>query len=365
MTNAVANDPTLVGKLVKICSRNPTQDLIKNLDADMRDLQINATHFPTTLSDGPNCYLCDPTAAYIDYAIEETRHFVARPGLQKPLLGLISACKPLFRLARLDHQVQPNNWLFSTNPVPEITQADAAQLRDTLTAAHPSRAIVIRSLNQIADAASIAALQRAGFTLLASRQIYIFDPNGTDKHSSDTKRDQKLLANTNYDIVQAATFSAGDFTRAAALYNMLYLDKYTSLNPQYTASYLAQAHQIGLLNIIGLRGADDRLDGVVGLFTNGNTMTIPMLGYDTSKPQKLGLYRMLNAIGQSHAQQAGMLHNMSAGAADFKRNRGAQPTIEYSAVYLRHLKLRQRVATGIIKALLNGIGVPLLKRFGL
>lgn len=365
MTSTVANDPDLVAKLTKIFTRAPSTDLIQNLQAQVQDIQINNTHFPTSISNGPNCYICDPTAAYIDYAIEETRHFTTKPGLQKALLGLIGACKPLMRLAKLDHQVQPNNWLFSTNPVPVITDADAIKLRDALRRDHPDRAIVIRSLNHMADAASIAALKAAGFQLLASRQIYVFDPATDKTQRPDTKRDRKLLAETRYEVTHAATFSAGDFTRAAELYNMLYLDKYTSLNPQYTAGYLAQAHQIGLLDIIGLRGADDQLDGVIGLFSNGNTLTVPVLGYDTGKPQELGLYRMLNSIGQDRAVENGKFYNMSAGAAGFKRNRGAVPTIEYSAVYVRHLRLRQRLATGLIKTLLNTIGVPLLKKFGL
>lgn len=364
MTGKVANDPALVGKLVKICNRNPMPTLVANLDAQMQALQIGTTHLPTTISDGPNCYICDPTAAYIDYAIEETRHFTTKPLIQKLLLGLISTAKPLLRTAGLDRQVQPNNWLFSTNPVPDISKTDATQLRDDLTGAHPDRVVVIRSLNPIADANSMAALKSAGFTLLASRQIYIFDPT-TDSPTTDAKRDRKLLTGSPYTIAPAATFSADDFTRAAELYNMLYLDKYTTLNPQYTASFLAQAHQIELLDIIGLRGNDGQLDGLAGLFANGNTLTMPILGYDTSKPQKLGLYRMLNAIGHQQAIEHGMFYNMSAGAAEFKRNRGAAPTIEYSAIYVGHLKWRQRIATGVIKTVLNGIGVPLLKRFKL
>ena len=163
----------------------------------------------------------------------------------------------------------------------------------------------------------------------------------------------------------AASFSPADYKRAADLYNMLYLEKYTALNPQYTASYLAQAHQIDMLKITGLRGSDGTLDGVIGLFENGETLTVPIMGYDTTKPQKLGLYRMLNVIGHDHAVTKGLFYNMSAGAAAFKRNRGAKPVIEYSAVYVEHLNLRARAATGIVKALLDWIGTPLLKRFEL
>lgn len=340
-------------------------DLIRNLAAKMQSITVGQTTFPLTLSSGPNCYICDPTVAYIDYAVEETRNFTTQPILQKTLLGLINACKPLLHATGLDHQVQPNNWLFSTNPVPTLTADDAAQLRDTLTNAHPDRAIVLRSLNMLADKTTMDALQGAGFKLIPLRQIYIFDPAVSKKPTIDIKRDDKLYAATDYQIAPASDFSADDYSRAAELYDMLYLNKYTALNPQYTASFLAQAHQIGLLKITGLRGPDGTLDGIIGLFQNGDTLTVPILGYDTTKPQKLGLYRMLNVIGHTHAVTYHKFYNMSAGAAAFKRNRGAKPVIEYSAVYVAHLRLRARTATRITKALLDWIGVPLLKRFQL
>ncbi|MFQ1702599.1 GNAT family N-acetyltransferase [Loktanella agnita] len=365
MSSGVANDPGLVGRLVKIFSRTPTGDLIANLDATIDSVTVNGITMPLSRSDAPTCYLCSPSAAYIDYAIEETRHFTAKPWLQKTLLTLIRACRPLIRATGLDRQVQPNNWLFSTNPVPALSDENTRTLRDDVTRSDPDRAIVIRSLNSRADTRTMAALRSAGFLLLPSRQIYIFDPQTTQKPSEDAKRDQKLLANTPYELAPAATFSAEDYTRAADLYSQLYLEKYTDLNPQYSAAFLAQAHQIGLLQIIGLRGADDLLDGVIGLFENGQTLTMPLLGYDTRKPQKLGLYRILNAIGHQHALNHGKFYNMSAGAADFKRNRGATPDIEYTAVYVAHLGLRARIATRITKTLLDLIGVPLLRKFGL
>jgi hypothetical protein len=365
VTGNVSNDPALVAKLVKVFSRTATSNLISNLDIKLQSYQCGDATLPLSISDPPNCYICSPSIAYLDYAIEETRHFLSNATLKTALTALIKACRPLMRATRLDRQVQPNNWLFSTNPVPAITAPMAQHLRDDLKSQFPDRAIVIRSLNTVADQASMAALKSAGFTLLPARQIYIFDATAQNSPSNDMKRDRKLLETTPYTLADAHTFSANDFTRAAELYHMLYVGKYTGLNPQYTPSYLAQAHQIGLLRMTGLRGPDDTLDGVVGLFENGQTLTVPIIGYDTSKPQKAGLYRMLNAIAQNHAITHNKFYNMSAGAAGFKSNRQAIPVIEYSAVYVGHLGLRARAATRIVKAVLDWIGIPLLKRFEL
>ena len=365
MTSSVANDPALVAALVGLFKAMPTRDLVANLDVAVQAYEAEDLCLPLTLSSGPNCYINSPTVAYIDYAIEETRNFARNPILQRVLLALIGACAPLLRATGLDHQVQINNWLFSTNPVPPLTPAQAVQIRDNLTTRFPDRAIVLRSLNTMADADTINAMAEAGFTLLPARQIYIYDPSAIAAPSGHVKRDVKLTAKTDYAITPADEFTDEDFARAETLYNMLYLDKYTPLNPQYTARYLAEAHRRGLLRIIGLRGPDGVLDGVLGLFENGRTLTHPIIGYDTGKPQKLGLYRILSSVAQDHATRHGKFFNMSAGAPGFKRNRDAVPVIEYSAVYVGHLGRRARLATALARVLLARIGIPLLQRFAL
>jgi hypothetical protein len=74
---------------------------------------------------------------------------------------------------------------------------------------------------------------------------------------------------------------------------------------------------------------------------------------------------LITALAQEHAQKKGLLFNMSAGAAGFKRHRRAISAIEFSAVYNRHLPLRQRLAQTVIFKILLMIGIPLLKRFAL
>ncbi len=365
MGRAAANDPALVANLVKVAGRGSTTDLIKNLDARMEVFEAGDLTFPLSISDAPNCYICCPSTAYIDYGLEETRHFASNPALRSTLKGLIKSCGPLMRATRLDHQVQPNNWLFSTNPVPKITRATATALRDGLLDRFPDRAIVMRSLNDVADQNTITALKAAGFQMLPARQIYLFDPSLDHPPSTDMKNDAKLLARADYSQVDAHTFSAEDWTRAAMLYHMLYIGKYTDLNPQYTPGFLAQAHQIGLLQIMGLRGPDDILDGVLGTFTNGSTMTTPLLGHDTRKPREIGLYRMLCAISQQRAIDNGLFYNRSAGAAAFKRNRNAVAAIEYTAVYVRHLGMTARISTRIVQSVLTRIGVPVMQRYAL
>ncbi|MER8674752.1 GNAT family N-acetyltransferase [Mesorhizobium sp. C386A] len=363
----VENNPREVEAFVQLFNEVPVRDLVRNLTVAVEALEIAGRFFPLTLNDrseAPNCYVCCPSSAYIDYAIDETRNFVSSPMLQRAIRMLIGLCAPLVRMSGLDHQVQVNNWLYSTNPVPLLDRNAVAAIRDDLTARFPDRAVLIRSLNEIADPSTIAALKAEGFRMLAARQIYIFAGRGSAM-TNDMKRDRKRLRTTPFERVGNGDFTEADYARAEALYRMLYLDKYTPLNPHYTARYIGETHRRGILQLAGLRRPGGELVAVAALSQNGRTLTQPIVGYDTSLPVSEGLYRMMMAIAQDHAMAHGLFFNMSAGAAAFKRLRGAVATVEYNAVYAGHLRRRQRAAVRIMEFVLAKIGVPLLRRFEL
>src|SRR5262249_40204740 len=156
--------------------------------------------------------------------------------------------------------------------------------------------------------------------------------------------DRTLLDEGGFVLVASAEFRDDDFVRAQMLYQQLYLEKYTWLNPQYTAAFMRAAQAGGILEFWGLRARDGRLAGVIVFFDCGRTMTRPIVGYDATLPHERGVYRMLMALALRRARERKMLFNMSAGAASFKRNRGGIAALEYSAIYNAHLAPTARLA---------------------
>lgn len=340
-----------------------SESLVANLRARVELARAGEVDVPVTLSDAqhrPNCYLCQPSTAYIDYGIAETRHFTRAPLLRATLTGLLRSARPLLRASGLDHQAQINNWLLATNPPPPDGILPAMQ---ALARRHPDRAILLRSLNDATDAPLLATLRAAGVALLPARQVWIWHP-GPGPLPRDRRRDAALLADGRFTLLPGSAFTPDDFTTAAALYAQLYLQKYTPLNPQYTPAFLHGMAQAGLLRLTGLQ-AGGTLLGVIGIVSLGGMLTAPVVGYRTDLPQTLGLYRRLLALAMAEAEAARLPFHMSAGASGFKRNRGAKPAIEYTAALVSHLPRHNRIATATLARLLTRIGVPIMGRYGL
>jgi hypothetical protein len=347
----------------------PVAQMIGNLTTQVGLHYVGAEPLPLTVNSDPaqpTCYLCCPSVAYIDYARDELRHFSGFELLSRALGAVVSLGYPLIRAARLDRQVQANNWLLATNPLPQIDFAALAATTRELQQMHPGHVVVWRSLNDYSDGEAIRIFREVGYQMFPARQIYLFDCRGTaPKVHRDEQRDKALLEQGAFTAVPPAAFGEDDFARAQVLYRQLYLDKYTWLNPQYTAAFMQAMHAGGILEFHGLSGASGELCGVIGFFDAGRTMTAPIVGYDTTLPQQTGLYRMLMALALRRARERGMLFNMSAGAASFKRNRGGVSALEYSAVYNAGLPAHHRLAALGVRKILEWVGIPVLRSFQL
>lgn len=344
-----------------------SQRLISNLRTTVMVLRNGQLSLPLTVNDTEydNSYVCSPYTAYALYSKEEMR--LLSSGLLRRTLGaVVDAMGAVLRAARINRMVQVNNWMLSTNLFPRGRTLPIEEMTEALIAAWPDHFICVRSLNGWDGTLLRESFSRAGYKLVASRQVYIYErPAQTWLPHANAKHDLRLLRHSRYRIERGDDFAEADFDRAAELYAMLYLHKYSQYNPAFTAEFMRLCHRSGVMRFLGLRNPSGVLDGVLGLFCLDGTITAPVVGYDTALDRRLGLYRLLMTLVFQTAVQEEQDINLSSGAASFKRLRGGRPYIEYSAIYDRHLPAARRLALGALAAPVNGIGVPLMRRLQL
>jgi hypothetical protein len=212
----------------------------------------------------------------------------------------------------------------------------------------------------------LEAARSDGWRLLASRQIWVTGDLERDwRPRRCTRNDQQLLADSGLMIDEFATMDDADAARIAELYHLLYVGKYSPLNPVFSPDYVRATWGTGTLRYRGVRDADGVLLAVAGSLVRGNVLTPPVVGYDTARPQREGLYRIATLLFTSMAAEQGVRLNGSAGAPQFKRNRGATGVIEYMAVAAEHLPWRRRAVLAIMAFVLDRLAVPMMQRRGL
>ncbi|MFK3775248.1 hypothetical protein [Pseudomonas sp. NPDC089406] len=347
--------------------------LIGNVSTALALLDIGEHQFPVSINQGTepagNCYVVSPQTAYSGYAREELQR-LRRPWLAWPLKCLTLAVDRLLGAAKVDRLVQVNNWLLSTNLYPaEWAGAELAQITGLLRSRFPDHGLAFRSLNDFSNAALRQRLQALGYLAIPSRQVYLFDARLGEQSAflrrHNTCLDATLLRRSPYSVVPGEALAEADFQRIEQLYNLLYLDKYSPLNPHYSAAWLQRGQREGWLQLRALRNAEGRIDGALGWFANDTLLSTPIVGYDTALPQRAGLYRQLTRLCLQEAVERRQVLNFSSGAAAFKRLRGGQPQIEYSMVYVAHLPLGRRLVWQVLASLLQRIGVPLMRKLKL
>ncbi|MES2676598.1 MAG: hypothetical protein V4660_20340 [Pseudomonadota bacterium] len=373
-----ANDKA--SQYVRDYYNHPHSHYLPNIVTELLLLDTGDEFLPVTINTGEekiapgekNSYVISPLTAFIDYAQVEI-NALKKSWLTWPISGLIMLIGVALRAAKLDRLIQINNWLLSTNLYPAnflcTGEQKINQLKQFFTASYSNFAFAFRSLNEVSNQNTIAILRNAGFISIPTRQVYLFDASAGEACSfwqkHNTQMDAKALQKMPYRLSLGNEFSPVDFQRCEQLYRLLYIEKYSVLNPQYSAQWLAAGQSNGWLTLIGLRNTAGKLEGVAGFFENHDIVTAPIVGYNTSLPAKEALYRRLTQLCLQRALTKKTLLNFSAGAAKFKRLRGGVPAIEYSMVYVAHLHFYRRWCWQSLGYLLHKIAVPLMQRWQL
>ncbi|AJT41153.1 GNAT family N-acetyltransferase [Psychromicrobium lacuslunae] len=308
-------------------------------------------------------YLLSPYGHYIGFAQDELAelHSPRLEALLRPLIRLLGRA---LQWGGIDQLLLVNNALISTNLHPPINSTELLRLTDHLRTEHPGLAIAWRSVHG-RDNDFPEQLRNAGYRLIPARSV-LFVPtiNREFARRRDYRRDELLFSSSEYQVRAVTEPSKAESRRMIELYRMLYIEKYSSYSPQYTEDFVARSALHGMLNYLVLE-REGRIDGVIGYFIAEGYLAAPFLGYDLNKPQELGLYRMLNVLITETAWQHSVTVHASSGVPAFKRSRGAEPEIEFLAVYYRHLPYRQRLVWQLLDGIINSIAQPMIAKFEL
>jgi hypothetical protein len=338
-------------------------DYIENVKTTIALLSVDDILLPFTINEAEydNAYVSSLYSHYVSYAIEEL-YLLKQPILEKGLTYIMNGVGRFLKKTKIDKVVYVNNWLFSTNLQIDLTESQIKEIVEFLTKKFPGHMIVFRSLSDYLHKDLMSSFKKNGFKELVSRQVYIAKPwNQFKKREREhIKKDEKQLVKNGYDLIEDIEPSAENIEKIKALYNELYIDKYSNFNPLFTTAYYRHCLENRLLKCMGL-SKDGQMVGCIGYWQRNGVLTTPILGYRVDLGNKSGLYRILSNLIFQEGENHGLIGHWSSGASDFKMNRGAVSSLEYSMIYNDHLPLKRRMGVGLLRVLCNQIAIKLLK----
>ena len=337
--------------------------MVENVRTEWRALRSGERVFPVTINYGEydDSYVCLPHSAYVLYGRQELD--LVDMGRWTPVLkALIGVADGFLRRADINRIIHIDNWLLSTNLHGDWSGEDLREIREFIVDKYPNHIVAVRSVDDWSSPTLLKFAQEDGWTLLPSRQIWVTDDMVKWPRKNSTRNDKRLIQNSTLDMGPITSLRPGDAERIADLYYQLYVGKYSPLNPVFTANYVRQTFETGLFHYHGARAEDGTLMAVCGSFERAGVMTPPVVGYDTLRPAKDGLYRIACYLFSQYALEKGFRLNGSAGASQFKKHRGATNIIEYCAMYINHLPFRRRVIIRLLAFILNRLAVPIMRK---
>jgi len=355
-------------KLGAIFGKYDSAELIANVRVRFESYRFSGHRFVSTIVDDitENCYVASPYSMIVRYSRDELSKLPSK--LSRLVLGLlIRSYSVVLRLARIDRVQMLNNLLLSTNFFASFWETfDDVGLERIAVAKYPEHALLIRSVNEIQNPKLLIRLTRRGWIRVVSRQIYIFEDKERWMSCHNAVIDDNLLSSERFVFVPVDVRNKNDFETAERLYDLLYLEKYSVHNVQFKAIYLRELVSAGLVHLRLLFDKErGRAVGVVGMMGEDGWITAPIVGYDTSIPIRDALYRRIIAYIVRYAMEHGYILNLSSGAPEFKKLRGAKPVLEYMMVKIDHLPLFRKTIWRSLAVISNSYYAHILRKNGL
>ncbi|MEO0464637.1 MAG: hypothetical protein AAF127_16040 [Pseudomonadota bacterium] len=365
--DALARDPSSAGQWMAAIAQNGPQAHITNLRSHPMLVRHGDIVLPVLREDGAtgDTYVASPHSAYVLYARDEIDIMGLKGAQRWGSHAALSVLDRWLKAARINRVVHLDNWLLSTSLHGAWNGEGLPAMRQALVERFDDHIPVVRCVDEWSCPQLMKALRGDGWTLLASRQIWVTDDLARDwKPRSHVKSDRRAMRRSGLTIETLETVTLKDAQRIADLYAQLYLGRYSSLNPVYTPAFVELAARTGLLQYRVARDDQGMIMAVAGMRVAGDIVTVPMLGYDTTRPQSEALYRIASLLSSEWALEQGLRHHGSAGAGTFKSNRGARSEIEYMALYTGHLAPSRRALLKGFAQATQRVMAPTLKAQG-
>lgn len=347
-----------------IHARRDTRPFIRNVCAEVELLRIENLILPVVVTHGAsgNSWICSPYATWGDGMPESMRRRVG-PMISRLSSGLFGMFGRMLERASVDRAVCINNWLLDTSFHPMLGERLLGTVIGRAQRRWPQHALWFRSLNDERDAGLIAALRNAGFALLPTRKVWVFDGIGLKlRMGSGLERDLARLYRTPLMPIGRGDIYPADFPRIATLHAAMDMAPHGWRHPQYTARFMQYWHQSGLLDFRGFRDEDGRLQAAAGMFRLGDAIAVPILGCNPAFPRATGLYRLLMTRLLEETMLSNATLRLGPGQSAYKNERGGRPMIEYSAVLTSHLPPARRRAIAMLESVAHHLYAPLIRQ---
>ena len=293
---------------------------------DSGELLIPLTLYTPTLDHAPGTYITSLKCGWFDYLAEELHE-------RQVLAWLIKRLGSLAKNLGLEDLILIGNLPVSTNLHDLESLSGLAQLARHLRTRYPNHFMAVRNLIPSQHASTLEALKAIGFFAIPQRVVYHFDLRLpiTGKKPSHLQRDLTLLKNSGLKVQVHQSITRETSRLICLQYQQIYIDKHSAFNANYTADFFYDSTQSGAFQCMTLSDAQENILAFAMLYTMGQTLSVPALGYETQSSMT-GLYRMLFASIWLHTQNSKMSLNYSSGAGDFKRKRGGLAELEYTLI---------------------------------
>lgn len=295
---------------------------------------------------GNRCWVTSLATMLGPVAREEIRREMAGPAAMAATL-LSLGVEAFARLTRLDATAYAEHALFTTS-----LYAGPPFVPDPL----PGKATIVRSLNR-RHHADVLRENR----LWPVRVVWLVDDPVRDwLPRRDVHRDRKRLSESGLSREHYTALDARQLDQVMALYRRLYITRYSRHNPDYRPDYIQALLADGRLEILTLE-RDGGIVAFCAVHCRSGILSVPMVGYDDGAPDGSALYRMIMVLPLELAMARGLSVNLSAGAACFKRHRGAKPHVEYLMILDDHLPAWRRFGYRAVGAILRMLEPQLIK----